>query len=485
MVKQDSKQQKGLLKRLKESFSGLEQCEELDLKQAYKLEDKKVRLQLENYPIQLNVGPDGQTLHIYPERPIKNSKNGFQADRYIIFDPKNYYKGVSGFIRLSAGEKLILGKGQTDQKDLLNLPQNIAARHLSIVNDKGSLVFKKLDEKNGTCVSPLLKEKELHRISKWRLAKLKRLRAIFGGPVEPLAPDDALSLIKGVNKVMEKEAFRENNDKGMPGGVLKLPADMTPLIIGDLHVKTDNLLVILSQTGVLKALKKGYASLVILGDAVHCEDEGHLEEMDSSMLIMDIIFKLKMRFPRQVFYLRGNHDSFSDEIGKRGVPQGLLWEKALVKRRGKAYRDQMARFYDLLPYIAYSDNFLACHAGPPTSSTSRQELINICNYPKLMKEVTNNRIRRPNKPSGYFKREIKKFRKYFDLSPETPVIVGHTPLTNHETLWERVGEIDNHYVLYGSDEEWIGVMAQVGERLRPFRYPVEHLTPLINAIKTD
>lgn len=483
MAKENSKIKKGLLKRLQDSLSGLEQCEELDLKQAYKLENKKVRLQLDNYPIQLNIGPDGKALHIYPERPINPSLKDHQADRYIIFNPDSYYKGLSGFIRINTGDKLVLGKGKMDQANLLNLPQNIAERHLSIINDDGSLVFKKNDEKYGTCVSPLLKAKHLNRISKWRLAKLKRMRSIFGGPIELLPPDDALELIKRVNKVMGKEAYRAPNKNGMPGGVVELPTKLTPLVVGDLHVKTDNLLVILSQSGFLKDLKKGKASLVILGDAVHCEEDGQLEEMETSMLIMDIIFKLKLRFPDLVFYLRGNHDSFSDEIGKRGVPQGLLWDKALVKTRGKAYRDEMVKFYEQLPYIAYSNNFLACHAGPPTSSTSREELINITFYPKLMKEVTNNRIRRPNKPSGYFKKEIKRFRKYFDLDPDTPVIVGHTPITNDDTLWERVGEIDNHYVIYGSDKNWVGVMAQVGDRVYPFRYPVEHLIPLINDLK--
>ena len=482
MVKESPRQAKGFIKRLRESFARLTKCEELDLKEAYRLDEKKVRLCLENYPVQLNIGPEGQVLHIYPEQPIKNSKKKFQGENYIIFNPKSYYKGESGFLRINAGKKLILGKGKQEQKDLLNLSQNISERHLSIANDGGKLIFKNLDEKYSSCISPLLKDKHLNRVRKWRLAKLKRLRAIVGGPVQLESPDDALSLIKRVNKLMEKDSYRAKDDSGRPGGVVELPKGITPLLVGDLHAKADNLLVVLSQSRFLKALKKGTAALIILGDAVHCEDEGKLEEMESSMLTMDLIFHLKLRFPKQVFYLRGNHDSFSAEIGKRGVPQGLLWKKALVKTRGKEYRDEMAVFYDQIPYIAYSKNFLACHAGPPTRSTSRKQLINIRNYPKLMHELTNNRIRRPNKPVGYFKSEVKKFRKYFGLNSDTPVIVGHTPLTCDETLWERVGEIDNHYVIYGSYDEWVGVMAQVGDRVYPFRYPVEHLIPLINKI---
>ena len=77
---------------------------------------------------------------------------------------------------------------------------------------------------------------------------------------------------------------------------------------------------------------------------------------------------------------------------------------------------------------------------------------------------------------------MKKFRKYFDLEPDTPLIVGHTPVSMDDTLWERVGEIDNHYVVYSADNRWVGAMAQVRDRFYPFRYPAEPLIGLVNAI---
>ncbi len=237
------------------------------------------------------------------------------------------------------------------------------------------------DKERGELITPMLKSKDLNRINKWRFAKLKRLRSILGDPLADLTPDEAFDLIRKVNSVLEDEAYRPKDKDGKPGGIIALPHDTIPFLIGDLHTKADNLLVILSQNGFLKALKKGQASLIILGDAVHSEQEGQLEKMQSSMLIMDLIFKLKLRFPKQVFYLRGNHDSFSEEIGKRGVPQGLIWDKALIKFRGKRYRDEMQRFYNQLPYIAYTDKFIACHAAPPTSKVTMDSLINIRHNP--------------------------------------------------------------------------------------------------------
>ncbi len=371
MVLQALQHDKGILRRLKDSFSGLSQCEQLDLEGAYRLDKKKVRLPLKNYPIQLNVGSDENILHIYPERQVNDVQQDTLTDRFIIFNPASYYKEISGFLRLNSGDKLIIGCNQAYQKTLLKLEQGIAERHLSITNDNGSLIFKNFDGERGSCITPMLKSKDLNRINKWRFAKLKRLSAILGDPLASPTPDETLDLIGKVNKILENEAFRAKDKNGKPGGVIALPRDTIPFLIGDLHTKSDNLLVILSQNGFLKALKKGQASLIILGDAVHSEEEDELEEMQSSLLIMDLIFKLKLRFPDQVFYLRGNHDSFSEELGKQGIPQGLLWEKALIDNRGKRYRDEMQRFYKLLPYIAYSDNFIACHAAPPTSKVSK------------------------------------------------------------------------------------------------------------------
>ena len=141
------------------------------------------------------------------------------------------------------------------------------------------------------------------------------------------------------------------------------------------------------------------------------EGEVALDEMESSMLIMDLIFKLKVRFPRQVFYLRGNHDSFSEEIAKGGIPQGLLWEQELISSRGDEYRDEMERFYNQLPYLVYSNNFVSCHAAAPTTSIELDNIINIMQQPKLINELINNRLQRPNRPAGYTKGDIKRLKK--------------------------------------------------------------------------
>ncbi|MCB1940832.1 MAG: metallophosphoesterase, partial [Candidatus Accumulibacter sp.] len=227
------------------------------------------------------------------------------------------------------------------------------------------------------------------------------------------------------------------------------------------------------------------AALVILGDAVHCEVDGQLRAMESSMLMMDLIFRLKLRFPEQVFYVRGNHDSFSEDLAKEGVPQGLLWARELSELRGAVYQKAMGEFYRLLPYVVISPDFFACHAAAPKSKVTRKMLVNIHQYPTLILELINNRLQRASRPQGYSRRDVRHFRKRLNLDPETPFIVGHTPIDREDTLWPNVDGIDHHHVLFSANPRHVGVITRVGETMVPLTYAVDKLTPIINALEAE
>ncbi|MCP3870768.1 MAG: metallophosphoesterase [Gammaproteobacteria bacterium] len=479
MARSDAK--KTFMKRLKASFSDLSQCQEVDVKESFRLPDKKVKVRVDEYPFQMNIYDDEKTLHLYPERTLDGQSEKLTGS-FLIFDPEHYFDDISGFYRLDDGDKLTLNSQDEQQRSFLNLPKAITGRQISITNQSGKLVFKSHAPKSRTCIAPLLKDKKINRITNWRLQKAKELRELYGGNIAPLESDKALALIKEVNLILEKDAHRPLDNAGRPGGMVKLPTGSVSYIVGDLHAKTDNLLVVLSQHGYLDALDRGNAFLIILGDAVHPEGDSPLDEMESSMLIMDLIFKLKARFPTQVFYIRGNHDSFAEEIAKGGIPQGLLWEKQLIKSRGEEYLHEMKRFYSQLPYLVLSDSFITCHAAAPTSSPTMEMIINIEENTKLVPQLLNNRLRRPNRPSGYTRGDVKKLRKCLGADAETPMVVGHTPMSTDDTIWENVDGIENHHILYSSDSHWVGVMTQIGSKLYPFRYPVEPMSNIINSL---
>jgi len=482
MSKSKTKKRKSFLKLIKSAFSDLEQCEkiDIDINDTYKLPNKRVMIPLERYPLQLHVGKDSQVLHLYPELPLNKQDNDLSELDYILFDPGAYFSDISGFYRLSDDDKIVLGSDKKEQALILNLPKNISKHELSISNHEGRLTFKCHKSDSGSCISPLLKEKKLNKINHWRKEKIQHLAKILGDPLKSLSAEEALALIHKVNKIIDSEKYRAKNSDGQPGGVVAIPDNMKAVIMGDIHTRLDNLLTILSQNNFLDALEKNKACLIVLGDAVHPEIEGQYGEMASSMLIMDIIFKLKIHFPDNVFYLHGNHDDFSEHLSKRGVPQGLLWAKELKKSRGKQYKKAMQQFNDNSAYLAYSSHFICCHAGPPTTAVDLKALINIKHNPKLIKNLISNRLHNPHRLSGYNKSDIKALRHSLGVADQTPFIVGHTPMDNHETLWENVGGISGHTIVYAGNPDWVGVMVQIGNTMYPLTYPVESLTELIS-----
>ena len=471
-----------LFKRMKELFADLPHCQEVDLKQSYYLEDNRIRVPCGGTPMHFIIGKNGKHLDLYPERPLTAGSDARLPPRtsYILLDPDRYFSSIGGFLRLPANGKITVDAEDPEQQALFDYPPEVDPRHFSIKSQGNKLVFRDHSTDSGTCVIPMIEAGQRDGLREQRLENLRHLRRLIGGPLRLLPAVDALNTLREVNEVLAGEKFRLRTADGKPGAVLKLPGKLTPILVADLHTKIDNLLNILSQSGFIDALAAGNACLLIIGDAPHSEVDGEMEDMDSSMLLMDFILRLKLRFPAGVFYLRGNHDSFSENVSKAGIPQGLLWARALRTRRGKAYEKEMQRFYDQLPLLAYSKNFITCHAAPPTSRPSLEELTNAHNTPKLLGQLITNRMYLPNRPWGYKRGDIKRLRKTLGVKPGTPMIVGHTPLDRDDTLWMAAGGIDNHHILFSAGETWAGAMTWIGGRLIPLRYPVEPLLKLFN-----
>jgi hypothetical protein len=469
------KKEPQLLKRLRRAFSGLVRCPKLNLRNAYRLVDGSVRVPYEGFPIAMILGLKGEVLHLYPEYPLQAGSKQDGPPSFLIEGP-NHASGasISGFVRLEPGKKLTLGSRDPQQQKMFDYPDDVAPAHLQLVHDGDAVIFR--DQTDiGTCISPMLNVEKTERI-----ASLQRIRDIYGGPLKPLPKDAAMILIEKVNKVMEKEAMRPRDSRGLPGGLLQLPKKLQPIVVADLHAQVDNLLVILSHNGFLRALEKGEACLVILGDAVHSERADALEDMDDSILMMDLIFSLKLRFPENLFFIRGNHESFSEDIGKAGVPQGMLWKRALKKARGRNYRRAMQRYYDLLPFAVKSPSFCATHAAPPSSKADIDKLIEIHEHPDFRKQLVTDRMRRGSRPGGYTKGDVKRFRRMLGLSADTPFIVGHTPMDPEGTFWSDVGGAKNHHILFSAGEHWVGVVTRIADEMVPFKYPVEPLRDLVN-----
>jgi predicted phosphodiesterase len=441
-----------------------------------RLSGKGLRIPFQGAPFEVEMGK--QKLHVCPDLPLDSGLRTPPHD-FIVFDPDLYYSGIAQSLRLTPGKKLAIDYREESQKFVFSHVRDAFRRHLQITHEGGSLVFRDPISELGTYVT-VLEEEDASRIESRRRNKLVKIIEIFGGPIERLSPDSALDKLRSVNRLLQNDPHRRKDSFGNAGGLVELPDWLTPIVVGDLHAQLDNLLKILSENSFLDCLEQGKAALILLGDAVHPEADGELDHMDSSVLIMDLIIQLKLRFPKQVFFIVGNHDSFSPDVMKAGVPQSLLWDKKVKEWRGEEYREELALFYRQSPLVVLSKDFVACHAGPPRSKVTLDMLVEVRQYPTLVHELTWNRVKTPGFPLGYTRRDVQLFRKSLKLEDTMPFIVAHYPQSKEGTIWQNVENIPYHHVLYSARKDQLAVFTRVMGEMVPQIYPAEALLGLIN-----
>ncbi len=468
--------------RLKATFIRPKTYDNVDLIEEVFLLGDEIRIPYSNGAFRVILGKQrkGRELWICPEFLLDTALE-IGTTTLIVIDPASFFKQPSGFFRLEPGDSIVLGSSDEQQQSFYHFPKNVEKKHLTVVHGGDSLILKDLTENAGSYIAPLGADLEEERIISQRMSRLARIRDIYGGPIKLLDRKEALDVLRRVNDLLEEDSSRPLDDRGRPGGLVLPPEGLMPLVVGDLHSQVGNLIKILSENHFLDALEQGTIYLILLGDAVHSEIEGEMEDMEGSMLIMDFIFKLKLRFPAQVFYLRGNHDSFAKDVSKTGIPQGVIWEREMRMLRGEEYKNQYDRLYENLPYLVRSDNYIVCHAAPPKAKVTRDLLINTYKYPGLVRELIWNRLRRPGYPAGYTKLDVTRFRKNLNVAPDTPFIVAHNPLSEDVSVWLDVGDIKNHHIVFSGRTNQISIFFQIRDQMVPFVYSVEpKLIDLLN-----
>lgn len=419
-------------------------------------------------------------LRFQPEIALGIKKKALHKNWIINTEQGCSTRSIQGFSRIKVGETIIVGQVNNELNELFHFNDSVAKRHVSVTNRRGDLILTPLMPERETKIVRLDDLDYREQLERGRHHSLLEIRRIYGQNIEPLPAYKALQTIRAVNLLLQDEPFRPKNKFGNPGGLVEISAKKIPVIVGDLHAQVDNLLKILSENCLLDCLRLKTANLIILGDAVHSENKDEMDNFESSMLIMDLIFQLKLKFPENVFYIQGNHDSFDPEINKNGFLQGVLFRETLLKHRGPEYVQEMQTYYDRLPYIICSDSFIACHAGPPRYRIAKDDLINIAENKKLANELTNNRLQLTNYPAGYSKRDVKKLRKCLERTQKTRFIVGHTPMDPFGSFWLHAGTIKNHHIIFSAQTEGPSIFIQTDNSFMPISFPAEPLTDLIN-----
>ena len=408
-------------------------------------------------------------LEFHPDLSFTGEESAGDRE-WIVHPGAAFYEHVPRFLRIALGASVVLGRTDDVQTEMFDFTKSVADRHVRVSNRKGELTIEPLEFDRPTSISTIASERTVWAA---RRDNIMRLPEVLGHPLNPFDDAEALDVIREVNAIFASEAYRELNEEGVPGGIIDFPEDMTVVLMGDVHARADNLLRVITEGGLLGALERGEACLVLLGDLIHSQEAGELEDMESSIFILDLFFMLKRRFPEGVFYIHGNHESFSPDVGKAGVPQGLLFRKHLKKRRGKAYVAEVEALFDALAFVALGNGFAACHGAPVRSKVTRNTLVNIQRYPGIQYELVWNRLRQSNRPAGYGKGSVKRFRRTLDLPKHAALVVGHTPLSSEKTLWLNIGDITGHHVVYSAHPHRVAAMVMSGGAMTPLEFVPE------------
>jgi len=275
-----------------------------------------------------------------------------------------------------------------------------------------------------------------------------------------LSPTEKLRMAIKNLKLFDKK-FRPLNDNGKPGGLVEFPKGESRefIIAGDLHANRKNLKAILQDSKNLYKLTDNRAVLILLGDIVHDERTGHLKEMVSSIRILDIVIHLINRFPQNIVYLLGNHDTLDPQLSKSGIQQGLLFHKTIVKNRGEQYGELMQEFFNLLPVLVKHPNFLAVHGGPVRGGIGRRELINIDYYPECKHQLIWNRINETHSTPSlkeYSPDDLDELRKTLHCPENIPIFVGHNPMWKwggNDSIWVNILRTHDYVILYSGVEK--------------------------------
>lgn len=435
---------------------------------------KSVRIAWDGQPFQLKLGK--VTLEFHPDLSITGDINEDNRE-WIVHAGGEFYKNVPIFIRIRPGEEILLGRNNDLCKEIFGFNKSVAGRHVNILNHKGELTIQPLDIDRSTEISAIASPTA---VWKERRKNLMRLERVLGHPLTQFGDKEALGIIRKVNAIIAAEVYRELDGEGSPGGIIQFPDDMTVVILGDIHTRADNVLRVITEGGMLRALERGKACLVFLGDLVHSQETDELEDMESSVFMLDLFSMLKCRFPKNVFYIRGNHESFSPDVGKGGVPQGVLLHKLLKDRRGKAYVTEIETLFGGLAFVVQGNGFAACHGAPVRSRVDRDTLVNIRRYPGIQYELVWNRLRQGNRPAGYGKGSVKRFRQTLNLAKHAPVIVAHTPLSSDDTVWLDIGGIAGHHVVYSAHTHRVAALRISGGQLTPLEFVPEPALAFLN-----
>ncbi len=260
-----------------------------------------------------------------------------------------------------------------------------------------------------------LSEAQMNRVDKVKA----RLIEIFKRKSPP-KEDPYVKVLDKVNKALDEEnkEIRPYSKSGLPGGLLYLKKDIPTIIVPDIHARIDFFLNIMffkfqNNVTVLEMLALNKLQVVCVGDGFHAEarayDRWQLafeeyneeferhknmdEEMKESLGVMEMVMEIKINFPDNFHFLKGNHENISNERGEGNYPfRKFAYEGPMVISYIEKFysEDFLLKYYVFeknLPLLAVGKNFIVSHSEPQ-SLYKKDQLVDYRFNSDLIKGLT-------------------------------------------------------------------------------------------------
>jgi hypothetical protein len=211
------------------------------------------------------------------------------------------------------------------------------------------------------------------------------------------------SQLESILQVYQSEPadLRPVDSLGLPGGIIHLK-ELDTVIVPDLHARRDYLLALLSHDSwkIFHELENATLQLVFVGDALHSENgtagrwkkayteyqnqfkkaKAMNQEMIEGLGLVQMIILLKLNFPNQVHFIKGNHENILNEDKNGNYPfgkfayEGEMVLEWFIHTYGK---DLLFRYSDMeknFPLLCVGSDFLISHAEPAVFFSYEQVL---------------------------------------------------------------------------------------------------------------
>jgi len=234
----------------------------------------------------------------------------------------------------------------------------------------------------------------------------KRLLGIYNRKRPPKEGEILPVVIKATDVLSEEDPnIRPHDSIGFPGGLIYLKKHIPTIIVPDLHARMDFFLNIVfhkdkDEITTIQKLSNDELQIVCVGDGFHAESRAATrwlkayqeyteeyknhsymdDEMRESLGLMEMVMEMKINFPSNFHFLKGNHENIANERGEGNYPfRKFAMEGEMVTAyiRNFYSEDFMLQYYIFekhLPLLAVGKNFLISHSEPQRLFT-KEEII--------------------------------------------------------------------------------------------------------------